>query len=297
MRNSEIVDRRIVMSRGHSITASPSSDPAAPFAYASTRRPRDRGALDVDAIRDAATLAARRMIYTPVRQRAAREIGKQAGAPELAAYLLAEYARFWTHRSFVGYVVSEAEASEPAPRALAGALGSRHVAAARKAEIRADLGARKLERRLRWPGPPSIDPKVADYVTFFVLRLRRLRGGRHLSNYGAVARFLGAPAAGINLNDRKVRNIVFRTTQAAMAAIRDWPQDTISVECVGGRYRPPDPALLLSPHALSDDPPEWPHAKMAVFKRHPNTCELLLELRASEFQARRGVCITPPPHN
>jgi len=237
------------------------------------------------------------MIYTPMRRRAAREIAKQAGAPELAAYLLAEYARFLTHRSFVGCVVSEAEASEPAPRALAGALGSRHVEAARKAELRVDLGARKLERRLRWPGPPSVDPEVADYVTFFVLRLRRLRGGRHLSNYGAVARFLSAPAAGINLNDRKVRNIVFRTTQATMAAIRDWPQDRISVECANGRYLPPDPALLLSPHALSDDPREWPHAKMAVFKLYPNTCDLLLELRASEFQARRGVCNPQPPRN
>ena len=280
------------MSRGHSITASPSPDPAAPFAYSSTRRPRDRDALDVDAIRDAATLAARRMIYTPVRQRAAREVAKQAGAPELAAFLLAEYAKFLRGRVFVGSIASEADALEPALRALAGALGSRHVAAARKAEIRAELGARKLERRLRWPGPPSIDPKVADYVTFFVLRLRRLRGGRHLSNYGAVARFLSAPAAGINLNDRKVRNIVFRTRQAAMTAIRDWPQDAISVEVVGGRYRPPDAALLLSPHALSDDPREWPHAKMAVFKLYPNTCDLLLELRASEFQARRGVIIS-----
>lgn len=43
MRNPEIVDRRVVMSRGHRITASPLSDPPTPFAAEETRGRRDRG--------------------------------------------------------------------------------------------------------------------------------------------------------------------------------------------------------------------------------------------------------------
>lgn len=291
------LNNRVVVKRWQSLSRTRRRDPAGRLLTQSDRRRGDRGSLNLDAIRESAASDARRITYTPARRRAARQIAEQVGVPEFAAFLLAEFETFLEGRLFVRCVAAAGDALEPTPRALAGALGSRHVTAARKVEIREELRVRKLARRLRGPGQTVGDPEVADYVTFLVLRLQRARGGRHLSDYQPVARFLSAPAAGIKLNPRQVRNLVARTRAQVLAVIRDWPQNTITVEHAGGRYVPSDPALLPSPHLLSDDPREWPFDKMAVFKLYPNTSELLLKLRASEFEARRGVRISPMTQN